>query len=125
MALFLVEIAIMWVSLFTRITYGYFLGFMIGGAALMLIPTVIYMCNPSKRSRANFNFKLSIINRSMIFIELLVVCILVGFFAVGVSIDDMDMLLQTIILPGVMLTNIPISSVIYYMLYNSKKYHTA
>ncbi len=125
MALFLVEIAIMWVSLFTKITYGYFLGFMIGGTALMLIPTVIYMCNPSKRSRANFNFKLSIINRSMIFIELLFVCILIGFFAVGASIDDMDMLLQTIVLPGIMLTNIPISSIIYYLLYNSKKYHTA
>ena len=61
----------------------------------------------------------------MIFIELLVVCILVGFFAVGASIDDVDMLLQTIILPGVMLTNLPISSVIYYLLYRSRKYHTA
>ncbi len=125
MALFLVEVAIMWVSLLGRVHYGYFLGFMIGGAALMLIPTVIYLFNPTKRVRANFNFKLSIINRSMIFIELLVVCILVGFFAVGASIDDIDMLLQTIILPGVMLTNLPISSVIYYLLYRSRKYHTA
>ena len=125
MALFLVEVAIMWVSLLGRVHYGYFLGFMIGGAALMLIPTVIYLFNPTKRIRANFNFKLSIINRSMIFIELLVVCILIGFFAVGASIDDIDMLLQTIILPGVMLTNIPISSVIYFLLYRSRRYHTA
>lgn len=124
MALFLVEVAVMWISLLNRIPFGYFLGFMIGGAALMLIPTVIYLCNPTKRIRANFNFKLSIINRSMIFIELLVVCILIGFFAVGASIDDIDMLLQTIILPGVMLTNIPISSVIYFALYKSRKYHT-
>ena len=125
MALFLVEIAVMWVSLLNRVPFGYFLGFMIGGAALMLIPTVIYLFNPTKRIRANFNFKLSIINRSMIFIELLVVCILIGFFAVGASIDDIDMLLQTIILPGVMLTNIPISSVVYFLLYRSRKYHTA
>ena len=125
MALFLVEIAVMWISLLNRIHFGYFLGFMIGGAALMLIPTVIYLCNPTKRIRANFNFKLSIINRSMIFIELLVVCILIGFFAVGASIDDIDMLLQTIILPGVMLTNIPISSLVYFLLYRSRKYHTA
>lgn len=125
MALFLLEVAVMWVSLIGRVPMGYFLGFMLGGAALMLIPTVIYLFNPTKRVRANFNFKLSIINRSMIFIELLVVCILVGFFAVGASIDDIDILLQTIILPGVMLTNLPISSVIYYLLYRSRKYHTA
>ena len=125
MALFLVEVAIMWVSLLNRVPFGYFLGFMIGGAALMLIPTVIYVSNPTKRTRANYNFKLSIINRSMIFIELLVVCILIGFFAVGASIDNIDMLLQTIILPGVMLTNIPLSSVVYNILYKSRKYHTA
>ena len=125
MSLFLVEVAIMWVSLLGRVSFGYFLGFMIGGAALMLIPTVIYISNPTKRIRANFNFKLSIINRSMIFIELLVVCILIGFFAVGASIDNVDMLLQTIILPGVMLTNIPLSSVVYNILYKSRKYHTA
>ncbi|MBO5983245.1 MAG: helix-turn-helix transcriptional regulator [Clostridia bacterium] len=125
MSLFLVEVAIMWVSLLGRVSFGYFLGFMIGGAALMLIPTVIYISNPTKRIRANFNFKLSIINRSMIFIELLVVCILIGFFAVGASIDNIDMLLQTIILPGVMLTNIPLSSVVYNILYKSRKYHTA
>ena len=91
----------------------------------MLIPTVIYVSNPTKRTRANYNFKLSIINRSMIFIELLVVCILIGFFAVGASIDNIDMLLQTIILPGIMLTNIPLSSVVYNILYKSRKYHTA
>lgn len=125
MALFIVEVAIMWVSLIGRVSTGYFLGFMIGGAALMLIPTIIYLFNPTKRVRANFNFKLSIINRSMIFIELLVVCILVGFFAVGASIDDIDMLLQTIILPAVMLTNLPLSSIIYFVLYRTRKYHTA
>jgi DNA-binding PadR family transcriptional regulator len=125
MALFLVEVAVMWVSLIGRVATGYFLGFMIGGAALMLIPTVIYLANPTKRVRANYNFKLSIINRSMIFIELLVVCILVGFFAVGASIDDVDMLLQTIILPAIMLTNLPLSSIVYFALYKTKKYHTA
>ncbi len=125
MAIFLVEVAVMWVSLIGRVATGYFLGFMLGGAALMLIPTVIYLFNPTKRVRANFNFKWSIICRSMVFIELVVVSILIGFFAVGASIDDIDMLLQTIILPSVMFTNLPISSCIYLALYNSRKYHTA
>ncbi len=125
MALFLVEVAVMWVSLIGKVPTGYFLGFMIGGAALMLIPTVVYLFNPTKRIRANFNFKLSIIIRGMIFIELVVVCILIGFFAVGASIDDINMLLMAIILPAVMLTNLPISSLIYWALYNSRKYHTA
>lgn len=125
MALYIVEVAIMWVSLIGRVSYAYFLSFMLVGSALMLIPTVVCLFNPSKRVRANFNFKLSIINRGMIFIELTVVCILIGFFAVGASINDTILLLETIVLPAVLLTNLPVSSVVYYLLYRSRKYHTA
>ncbi len=124
MALYIVEVAIMWVSLIGKVSYAYFLSFMLVGSALMLIPTVICMINPSKRVRANFNFKLSIINRGMIFIELTVVCILIGFFAVGASIHDTILILETMVLPAVLLTNLPISSVVYYLLYRSRKYHT-
>lgn len=125
MALYIVEIAIMWVSLIGKVSHAYFLSFLLIGAALMLVPTVICLFNPSKRVRANFNFKLSIINRGMIFIELTVVCILIGFFAVGASINDTILLLETIVLPAVLLTNLPVSSLVYYLLYRSRKYHTA
>lgn len=125
LAFFVAEIAIMWASLATRISYVYFLPITLVGCALCLVPTVVYLMNPTKRIRANFNFKLSILNRTMLFIELSVVCILIGFFALGANVNDMDLILQSIILPMVLLTNLPLSSLIYWLLYRTRKYHTA
>lgn len=125
LAIFLVEVAVMWASTATRITWIYFLPIMLGGAVLMLLPSVAYLFNPTKRKRADFNFKLSIINRGMIMIELAVVLVLIAFFAVGVSVKDETMILMTMGLPIILLTNLPVSSVVYYLLYRTKKYHTA
>lgn len=125
LAFFAAEIAIMWASLATRVSYVYFLPIALVGCALCLIPTVVYLMNPTKRTRANFNFKLSILNRTMLFIELSVVCILIGFFGLGANVNDMDLILKSIILPMVLLTNLPLSSLIYWLLYRTRKYHTA
>lgn len=125
LAFFVAEVAIMWLSLFNRISYAYFLPILLVGSALCLVPTVIYMMNPTKRTRANFNFKLSILNRTMLFIELTVVCILIGFFGLGANVNDMNLILCSIILPMVLLTNLPLSSLIYWLLYRTRKYHTA
>lgn len=125
LAFFAIEVAIMWVSLFSRISYAYFLPILLCGSALCLVPTVIYLMNPTKRTRANFNFKLSILNRTMLFIELTVVCILIGFFALGANVNDIDLILSSIVLPMVLLTNLPLSSLIYWLLYRTHKYHTA
>lgn len=125
LAFFAVEVAIMWASLATKISYTYFLPILLVGSALCLVPTVIYLTNPTKRSRANFNFKLSILNRTMLFIELTVVCILIGFFGLGANVNDVNLILESIVLPMVLLTNLPLSSLIYWLLYRTRKYHTA
>lgn len=125
LALFLIEIAVTWVSLLNRISYTYFLPITLVGAALCLIPTVIYFINPTRRIRANFNFKLSILNRTMLFIELTLVCVLVGFFALGASVNDIDLILCSMVIPAVLLLNLPISSLIYWLLYRTRKYHIA
>ena len=125
LAFFAVEVAIMWLSLFSKVSYAYFLPILLVGCALCLIPTVIYMLNPTRRKRANFNFKLSILNRTMLFIELSVVCILIGFFGLGANVNDVDLILCSIVLPMVLLTNLPLSSLIYWLLYRTRKYHTA
>lgn len=125
LALFLAEMAVLWLSLATRITYVYFLPITVAGAFLCLIPTAIYFVNPTRRTRANFNFKLSILNRTMLFIELTVICILIGFFALGASVNDLDLILASMVIPAIILLNLPISSVIYYLLYRTRKYHIA
>lgn len=58
-------------------------------------------------------------------IEIAVVLVLVAFFGVGVTVNDTILILQTMVLPVILLTNLPLSSVVYYLLYRSKKYHTA
>jgi len=127
LAFFLVELAIMWVSLIgnTTMTYKYFLPIMVVGTLLCLIPAVIYIMNPTKRTRANFSFKLSLLNRTMLFIELTVVCILIGFFALGASVKDTDIIIASMVLPTVWLLNLPISSIIYWLLYRTRRYHIA
>lgn len=125
LAFFAAEVGIMWASLGTRISYTYFLPILLVGCALCLVPTFFYLVNPTKRTRANFNFKLSVLNRTMLFIELTVVCILIGFFALGANVNDIDLILQSIVIPMVLLTNLPLSSLIYWLLYRTRKYHTA
>ena len=125
LAFFAAEVGIMWASLGTRISYAYFLPILLVGCALCLVPTFFYLVNPTKRTRANFNFKLSVLNRTMLFIELTVVCILIGFFALGANVNDIDLILQSIVIPMVLLTNLPLSSLIYWLLYRTRKYHTA
>ena len=125
MAIFVIEMAIFWVSLFKVIPYTYFLPITVVGIVLCFIPFVICFINPSKRSRANFNFKISILNRLMFFVELTVFMALIGFFAIGANISDIKSILMSIIIPSVIFFNLPISSVVYYLLYRSKKYHVA
>ena len=125
LAVFLVEVAAMWASTATMISYVYYLPIIAGGTLLMLIPSFVYLSNPTKRRRADFNVKLSFINRFMIMIELAVILVLVAFFGVGVSVRDTDLILMTMVLPIILLTNLPLSSIIYYLLYRTRKYHTA
>lgn len=125
LAIYLVETAVMWACLASSISYVYFLPFMAGGTVLMLIPTFVWMANPSRRKRADFNVKLSVLNRGMLMIELAVVLVLIAFFGVGVSVNDTTLIFETMVLPIILLTNLPVSSLVYWLLYRSKKYHTA
>ncbi len=125
LGLFLLEMAVCWVSLYSRISYKYFVPIIIVGSVLCLVPTFLYLLNPGRRTRANFNFKLSILNRTMLFIELTVICILIGFFALGASVYDIDLILASIVIPAIILLNLPISSLIYWGLYRTHKYHIA
>lgn len=95
------------------------------GILIPAIPFVIYSVRPDKRIRANFNFKTSILNRLMLFLNLVVVVCLIGFFGFGANINDAKSMLAPILIPILLLLNIPISSIVYLILYKSKKYHVS
>ncbi|MDD4839059.1 MAG: PadR family transcriptional regulator [Clostridia bacterium] len=122
---YIAMIGIMWAATATKVHYSVYLSFLFIGLALYAIPLGLFMSNPSKRVRANFNFKLSMLNRTMLCIELAVITMLIGFFLVGADVNNVDSLIAPIIVPCVLLLNLPLSSVVYYALYKTKKYHIA
>lgn len=87
------------------------------------VPFVIWTLNPDKRVHANYNFKTSILNRFMLYLNLLVIVCLVGFFGFGANINDVNSMMAPIILPAILLLNIPLSACVYCILYKTKKYH--
>lgn len=125
LGIFALECGIIWASLATQVSYKYFLPVLIVGSFLCLIPLFRCLSNPSKRTRAKFNFKFSLLNTSMFWVELSVICILIGFFGFGAGLDDIKLILCSIVIPMILLTNIPVSSVVYWLLYKTRKYHTA
>lgn len=93
------------------------------GILIPTIPFIVYSFRPDKRIRANFSFKTSILNRLMLFLNLVVIVCLVGFFAFGANINEGHTMLTPILIPILLLLNVPLSSVIYLILYNTKRYH--
>ena len=87
------------------------------------VPFVIWTMNPDKRVHANYNFKTSILNRFMLYLNLLVIVCLVGFFGFGANINDVNSMMAPIIIPAILLLNIPLSACVYCILYKTKKYH--
>jgi len=120
---YIAMIAVMWAATGNKVGFMPFLSFILIGIALYAIPLGFYFHNPSRRARANFNFKLSILNRAMLAVELLVIVMLVAFFFAGADIKKIDTLIAPVIIPSILLINIPLSSAIHYMLYRTKKYH--
>ncbi len=121
--LFAIEIALMWGLLRNSLSYTYFLPFICIGSALFLSPAFIYLANPLKRKRANFKFGLSILSRTLIFIELSAITIMIAFFGFGIDTNNFDLLLQSVILPMCIYALAPISSLIHGFMFKSMRYH--
>lgn len=122
---YIAMIGIMWAITAKEVSYSFYISFLAIGLVLYGIPLGLFFVNPSKRVRANFNFKLSILNRTMLCIELAVIVMLIGFFLVGADVNTISTMIAPIIVPIVLLGNLPLSSVVYYALYRTKKYHIA
>lgn len=95
-------------------------------SGMILVPIsfwIIYAINPGKRIKAKFNFKVSILLSLMIFLDLLIVIMLIGFFPFRADIKDVNTMILPIFIPALFVLNIPLSSLVYSLLYYSKRYH--
>ncbi|MDE7191378.1 MAG: PadR family transcriptional regulator [Clostridia bacterium] len=87
------------------------------------IRSVMYVIDPTRKSLANYNPKTSFLISLLPVVTLPIVFALMGFVEFGANINDYMSMERTIILPSVLLFNIPLFSIIYTLLYRTYKYH--
>lgn len=87
------------------------------------IRAVMYVVDPTKKSYANYNPKTSLLLSLLPVITLPIVFALLGFVEFGANINDYASMQRPIILPSVLLFNVPLHSIIYTLLYRTYKYH--
>lgn len=99
--------------------YGYkvYIGLIFGSLIIPIYFITAYFMNPNKRTKANFNFNMSMFNKLIIFCFILLVSTIVCILT-NISFKDGEMYL-----PWILAMDFPISSLVYALLYNSKKYH--
>ncbi len=93
---------------------------------LAIFPTirgVMYVLDPTRKSLANYNPKTSFLISLLPVITMPIVFALMGFVEFSANINDYMSMERTIILPSVLLFNIPLFSIIYTLLYRTYKYH--
>lgn len=124
-ALLLIELAAAFLIFGAKFALSEYLA--VGGIGLLvpIVPMFIYSLNPEKRIRAEYNFRLSFLNRCMLYLNLLVVVALLGFFGFAADITNISTMIKPIIAPAILLLNLPLSAVVYLALYKTKRYHIA
>ncbi len=84
---------------------------------------VMYIIDPTRKTLANYNPKTSILISLLPVITLPIVFALMGFVEFGANINDYMSMERTIILPSVLLFNVPLYSIVYTLLYRTYNYH--
>lgn len=106
-----------------RVSWGACIGAIVGLFAIPLAALIAYSINPKKRTKANYSLRNALLNSLLIIIQALFVIVLLGFFVFHANIEDTSSMINPIIVPLVLLINIPITVAVYSWLYNSKHYH--
>ncbi|MDR3216357.1 MAG: helix-turn-helix transcriptional regulator [Clostridiaceae bacterium] len=94
-----------------------------GAAAVMFVaPLTLWLFNPGKRGRAEYNFKSSLLLRAIIYIEAAVAAVFIAFYAIGINIEDTQSLYLPLFLPLALLTVIPFGALFRLCLGKLKRY---
>ena len=100
--------------------------YIVSGALLLIFPIIgiiLYLINPDKRIRADFDLKTSISGMIMLTINLVIITMLLAFFLFGADLGKPATLVRPILYPTLLFINLPIYTLIYAALYHTKKYH--
>ena len=123
LATYLLLLAILWGTCFKIVSQNVFIAALAIGIGLYLIPLITYFVKPNKRTSPKFNFKYAMLNSAMLFLELSVIVLLIGFFIVGADINAPVSVIAPIVVPITLLTALLFMPIYHGLLFNSKKYH--
>ncbi|MGN0796524.1 MAG: PadR family transcriptional regulator [Christensenellales bacterium] len=123
LATYLVLLAILWSTCFKIVHQNLFIAAVALGVGLYLIPLITYFVKPNKRVSPKFNFRYAMLNAAMLFLELSVIVLLIGFFIVGADVNDPKSVIEPIVVPITLLTTLLFMPIYHGLLFNSKKYH--
>ncbi len=105
------------------ITDGLYIGALLSALIVPAVPTMLYFMEPLKRVKADFDFKASIVNRSLLCLNMAFVFACLGVFVWQVNLQELSSMVLPIFIPIILLLNLPLSSVVYYQIYKTKKFH--
>lgn len=89
--------------------------------AFPITAAILYLSDPSKRKRIDFNFKNSIIFRLIIMAQLMLIIYALNVYA-GMPIGGDPYYALSMALPMVLSTNVPVNSIIFNALYRTNKF---
>ena len=121
----IVELAVGYFALdkFAGLGYVFYIA---AACVLLIVPifgVVLYLLKPDKRIRADFDLKIALSGTSMLAINGFIVCMLLGFFAFNADITMPATMIKPMLYPAFLLIDFPIYSIIYAVLYNTRRYH--
>lgn len=102
---------------------NYWLFSLLAVAIYPIVRIIMYAIEPNRKSLANFNPKSALLISLLPVITLPIVIALIGFVQFGANINDYSSMERTIILPCVLLFNIPCYFFVFAMKYRTNKYH--
>ena len=85
--------------------------------------TIVYLIDPNRRKKADYNFKSALINCLVFCIGYMALVFILGFFVFGVRADMGSTWIKPVFIPLVFMLDAPIAVLIYTKLYSSRKYH--
>ena len=124
-AFMFLEVLVSFLALDRIANLGY-LFYIVTGAVLLVFPIfgiILYLIKPDKRIRADFDFKTSLSGMIMLMINLVIISMLLAFFVFGADLGRPDSLVKPLLYPALLFIDLPIYTLFYAALYNTKRYH--
>ena len=103
-----------------------FVFYIVTGCILLVFPifgVIMYLIKPDKRVRAEFDLKTALSGMIMLTINLVIVSMLFAFFLFKADLGSPKTMVRPLLYPFLLFVDLPVYTLIYAVLYNTKRYH--